>query len=164
MNSLSHLLTDTLDTGVVDYLTPDNTAVTDVHQLQPLAIPVGRRRSLLTANALHGAMVGSVEAVTRLLCMHVQVAVYSQLHASAAWFPLWHAAGAGIRESEYAGSDQGFFGAFSGEKWGSTVPETEHGQEGGCGVAQDAHAGPRRGHADRPGAPEAVHIPLEPFK
>ena len=72
MNSLSHLLTDTLDTGVVDYLTPDNTAVTDVHQLQPLAIPVGRRRKLLAATTLPGAMVGTLAASTRLLCMHAR--------------------------------------------------------------------------------------------
>jgi hypothetical protein len=42
--TLSHLLTDTLDTGTIDYLTPENTFVTDVHQLPNLAIPVGRRR------------------------------------------------------------------------------------------------------------------------
>jgi hypothetical protein len=52
--TLSHLLTDTLDTGLVDYLTPDNTFVTDVHQLSPLAIPGGRRR-LLAAPPLGAA-------------------------------------------------------------------------------------------------------------
>lgn len=50
MYTLTHLLTDVLDTGIVDYLTPDNTFVTDVHQLEPLAIPSGRR--LLAASLL----------------------------------------------------------------------------------------------------------------
>ena len=63
ISALSHLLTDTLDTGVIDYLTPDNTVVTDVHQLLPLLIPVGRRYhladSLRAAPDLPGAQPGS---------------------------------------------------------------------------------------------------------
>ena len=57
VNALTHLLTDTLDTGVIDYLTPDNTAVTGIYQLQPLAIPVGGRR-WLSAASLPAAEVG----------------------------------------------------------------------------------------------------------
>ena len=60
ISALSHLLTDTLDTGVVDYLTPDNTVVTDVHQLPPLLIPVGRRRHLGEMPDLAGAQQGAL--------------------------------------------------------------------------------------------------------
>ena len=36
IKQLSYLLTDILNTGAVDYLTDDNTAVIDEHQLPPI--------------------------------------------------------------------------------------------------------------------------------
>lgn len=47
--SLTHMLTDTLSTGDIDYLTPDNTAVTEVQQLKALTLPPPGRRLLLQA-------------------------------------------------------------------------------------------------------------------
>lgn len=49
--ALTKSLTDSLNTGEIDYLTPENTAVTDVASLKPVALPgVGSgRRRLLTA-------------------------------------------------------------------------------------------------------------------
>ncbi|KAK9902754.1 hypothetical protein WJX75_004977 [Coccomyxa subellipsoidea] len=55
--ALTKSLTDTLNTGAIDYLTPENTAVTDVASLKPVALPgVGSgRRRLLTAAIDHEA-------------------------------------------------------------------------------------------------------------
>ncbi len=56
--ALTRLLTDTLNTGDVDYLTPENTAVTDVSNLKPLALPsgTGRRRLLSDSGAADAAV------------------------------------------------------------------------------------------------------------
>ncbi|BDA51135.1 probable serine/threonine-protein kinase STY8 at C-terminar half [Coccomyxa sp. Obi] len=54
--ALTKMLTDTLYTGDIDYLTPENTAVTDVQQLKALTFPPPGGRRLLQANpTLKGA-------------------------------------------------------------------------------------------------------------
>ena len=44
--ALTHMLTDTLSTGDIDYFTPENTAVTEVQQLKALSLPPSGRRLL----------------------------------------------------------------------------------------------------------------------
>ena len=64
--ALTKSLTDTLNTGDIDYLTPENTAVTDVASLKPVALPgvggSGRRR-LLTAAFDHKVLTLRVQAM-----------------------------------------------------------------------------------------------------
>ena len=94
ISALSHLLTDTLDTGVIDYLTPDNTVVTDVHQLPPLLIPVGRRSLLAdswrAAPDLPGAQQGSgVHGGARRLLVSGGVHAQEVRRAGRLGFWLW---------------------------------------------------------------------------
>ena len=53
IKQLSYLLTDILNTGNVDYLTDDNTAVVDEHQLPPITPgdPVPGRKLLARLEA-----------------------------------------------------------------------------------------------------------------
>lgn len=70
LTALTKLLTDTLNTGEVDYLTPENTAVIDVQQLPALVIPEGRRRSLLQLPAAWRGG-GGPSAEVKIHCHHL---------------------------------------------------------------------------------------------